>query len=236
MKKLFLLLLFALFCLNGVAQDLIVKNDGSVVKCKVAEIKETSISYKKWSNLNGPLYNIAISEIVSINFENGEIEYFKKEDKKGPVASIPASSYVPAPSAQGHQNAPTQGMTVPSPNSTNATSSSLYLFDEKAHLLDQAKTRRKTANILNGVALPIGLIVGLGGAFLIKPFFIWIGLGMEVATLVISGCIRSSAGKLERKANMLYKVGQNEFKSGKNKFVASVGLIDNGNFGLLINF
>lgn len=58
------------------AQDVIVKRDGGTVISKVLEIDETSVKYKKASNVDGPTYTIKISEIQSINYENGERETF----------------------------------------------------------------------------------------------------------------------------------------------------------------
>lgn len=58
------------------AQDVIVKKDGSTILSKVLEINSSDIKYKKHSNLNGPTYTIAKSELLSINYENGEKEVF----------------------------------------------------------------------------------------------------------------------------------------------------------------
>lgn len=40
------------------------------------EIGTTEVKYKKWSNLEGPLYSISRSEVLSINYQNGEVEKF----------------------------------------------------------------------------------------------------------------------------------------------------------------
>ena len=60
------------------AQDVIVKKDGSTILSKVYEIGKKEIKYKKFSNLNGPLYNISIKEVFSVNYENGEKDLFDK--------------------------------------------------------------------------------------------------------------------------------------------------------------
>lgn len=67
-----------LLCITGrsVAQDVIVKTDRSTVMSKVLEITSTEIKYKKWNNQDGPTYSISRSEVVSINYENGEVETF----------------------------------------------------------------------------------------------------------------------------------------------------------------
>lgn len=61
------------------AQDVIVKKDGSIIQSKVMEINGVEIKYKKWSNQEGPMYSIIRSEVNSINFQNGEVELFANE-------------------------------------------------------------------------------------------------------------------------------------------------------------
>lgn len=75
------LLLIVLFCasLMSMAQDVIVKKDGTTIQSKVLEISETEIKYKKWSNQDGPLYSIKRSSVDSINYQNGDIELFTSE-------------------------------------------------------------------------------------------------------------------------------------------------------------
>lgn len=58
------------------AQDVIVKRDGSTILSKVMEIGTSEVKYKKYSNPDGPLYTISISELLSINYQNGEKETF----------------------------------------------------------------------------------------------------------------------------------------------------------------
>lgn len=72
------LLAIFLFGLTGTAisQDVILKKDYTTVLSKVLEINNTEIKYKKWSNQDGPTYSISRSEVVSINYQNGDVEKF----------------------------------------------------------------------------------------------------------------------------------------------------------------
>ena len=74
MKKLSLLIVLLCVSFVTIAQDVIVKKDGSTIQSKVMEINETEIKYKKWSNQDGPLYSIKSNEVYSISFQNGEVE------------------------------------------------------------------------------------------------------------------------------------------------------------------
>lgn len=83
-KVLIILICCAFFAVS--AHDTIVLKDGTLINSIVSEISETSIKYKKASNPNGPNYTISIDKVLSINFENGEIERFEsassQEDNK----------------------------------------------------------------------------------------------------------------------------------------------------------
>lgn len=70
MKHLFALAML-LCTINCVAQDVIVKNNGSTVVCRVVEVNNSEVVYKKWSDLNGSNYIMNISDVTSINYENG---------------------------------------------------------------------------------------------------------------------------------------------------------------------
>ena len=75
MKKILFLLLL-LSSTSAFAQDVIVKKDGATILSKVIEIGTSEVKYKKFSNQNGPTYTIRISDILSINYQNGEREEF----------------------------------------------------------------------------------------------------------------------------------------------------------------
>lgn len=75
MKHLVILMLF--LSVEVAAQDVIVKKDGSTILSKVLEVNTDNIKYKKFSNQNGPTYTIGKSEIMSINYENGDRDSFE---------------------------------------------------------------------------------------------------------------------------------------------------------------
>lgn len=71
MKQLLVFLL--LLCSASVsAQDVIVKKDGSTIVCRVVELTDSEISYKKWSDLNGSNYVMNRTDASAINYENGK--------------------------------------------------------------------------------------------------------------------------------------------------------------------
>ncbi len=78
-----------LFCfLTGVAQDIIIKRDGSQLTGKVLEITETVVKYKKADNPDGPLYSISVDDIVRINYENGNADIFVDDTTTTPASVL----------------------------------------------------------------------------------------------------------------------------------------------------
>ncbi len=85
MKKILIVSALGLFFTTISAQDVIVMKNGSTILSKVIEVNTSDIKYKKHSNINGPTYIIEISEIMSVNYENGEKDTF--ENKKAKTTS-----------------------------------------------------------------------------------------------------------------------------------------------------
>lgn len=85
MKKSFMSLI-VFFAANTFAQDIIVKKDGSTIMSKVLEIGTSEIKYKKFSNKQGPTYTIATTDVMAINYENGEKEDFQKTKEENTIS------------------------------------------------------------------------------------------------------------------------------------------------------
>lgn len=79
MKKSVLVALASLLSLSASAQDIIVKKDGTTITAKVTDIGAQEVKYKKWSNQDGPTYTIAVSELLAINYKNGEKDTFNSQ-------------------------------------------------------------------------------------------------------------------------------------------------------------
>lgn len=58
------------------AQDIIHTYDSVPIKAKILEIGDDHMYYKTWDNLDGPLYNMSLSRVVKIVFENGTTKTF----------------------------------------------------------------------------------------------------------------------------------------------------------------
>lgn len=87
-------ILFMLFILLGInrvfSQDTIRFLNNTIKVVKVTEINVDDIKYKRFDNLDGPLYVSSKSEIESIKFSNGLVETFKPSENK-PQVAVPAA-------------------------------------------------------------------------------------------------------------------------------------------------
>lgn len=85
------IILGLLCCTSVFAQDIIIKKDFSIIKSKVVEVASSIVKYKKYSNIDGPIYTIEAKDIIAINYENGEKDVFehKEQSIKNELKVIP---------------------------------------------------------------------------------------------------------------------------------------------------
>jgi hypothetical protein len=72
MKRLILFAILFIVSYAAKAQDIIVMRNADEVMAKVTSITQDQVTYKRWSNLDGPTYTISKSQIFYIKYENGE--------------------------------------------------------------------------------------------------------------------------------------------------------------------
>uniref|UniRef100_UPI004056D689 hypothetical protein n=1 Tax=Alistipes sp. TaxID=1872444 RepID=UPI004056D689 len=75
-----LLLLFFINIESLQAQDIITFCDGSKVEAKIVEVTQTEIRYKKFRNIDGPLYTISQGKVDNIMYKNGDVEQYGQKD------------------------------------------------------------------------------------------------------------------------------------------------------------
>lgn len=62
------------------SQDVITKTDGTDIQAQVLEVGKTEIRFKKWDNLEGPIFTELKSELLMIRYKNGTKDTFAKEN------------------------------------------------------------------------------------------------------------------------------------------------------------
>lgn len=88
MKKIILTVaaVFAMTFAN--AQDLITKKSGEDIKSKVLEVSTSEIKFKKYENLNGPIFTLLKSDVLLIIYENGTKDVFNEVNMPNDKVSI----------------------------------------------------------------------------------------------------------------------------------------------------
>ena len=80
MKKFtFSIMLIMLSALLAQGQDLITKVNGEDIYAKIIEVGQSEIKYKRFDNLEGPIFTVAKREVLMVRYENGTKDIFSTE-------------------------------------------------------------------------------------------------------------------------------------------------------------
>lgn len=69
------------------AQDVIILEGNDSIVAKVLSIGTSEINYRRWNNLEGPIYSISVSDVFAIRYSNGTYDYFSKNIDNRQVVS-----------------------------------------------------------------------------------------------------------------------------------------------------
>lgn len=61
------------------AQDLIITKDKEQIQAKILEVSEDEVRYKKILYQDGPIFKLDIDDILTIAYENGDVEVYDEE-------------------------------------------------------------------------------------------------------------------------------------------------------------
>ena len=78
--------------LPTLGQDVITKKDAEEIQALVELIGEETITYKLWSNPNGPSYVIRKNEVLFIKYQNGAKEVFNTSSATTPASGVIGST------------------------------------------------------------------------------------------------------------------------------------------------
>lgn len=77
MKKIISILgMILILCCTINAQDIITTKNGNEIKVIVTKVAANVVEYKKWTNQNGPIYEMNKKDIFMIKYKNGEKDVF----------------------------------------------------------------------------------------------------------------------------------------------------------------
>lgn len=77
MKNFIMLLLPLTLPVMAYSQDIIITKKTEKIEAKIVEVSSNEIKYKKLNNLEGPTFILSSSEIVTVIYENGEVQVFE---------------------------------------------------------------------------------------------------------------------------------------------------------------
>jgi len=141
MKQLLFILLAIIFNVSlSFSQDIITTKTGEDILGKITEITKTEVKYKKFDNLDGPLYTMLKSDILMIRYENGSKEIFSDEPKDNAVSP----SYQP----QGQPDAV---------SSVDKVNRDKLFYAGKAEKYRKRKNTGATLTVLGGVLFVVGV-------------------------------------------------------------------------------
>lgn len=78
--------------LFATAQDVIFLGANDSIVARVLSVGTSEITYKKWSNLEGPDYSISINQIAAIRYVNGTYDFFNKNSTNSPQETFPSAN------------------------------------------------------------------------------------------------------------------------------------------------
>jgi len=86
MKRILIVITLLLVVGSLNAQDKIYFKDGSTIEAKVLVVSESNIQYKKFDNQSGPTFEIGLSNVNMIIYENGSHQMFNEESDESTIS------------------------------------------------------------------------------------------------------------------------------------------------------
>ena len=210
MKRLLLCFICLLLGCVLYAQDIITQKDGTDIQAKVTEVGISQISYKKYSNLDGPTYIINKDDILMITYENGEREIYTSNNETTKKSSLPQGLMT--------YNSWSGKVSIGGVTVENETLK-LYLSPEDYRIYKNGKTTSTIGGVVGVIgAIPFGWCLGEWAA----------GVEPNTDILIASGIV--TAGGL-----IVSAIGENNMKKVIHKYNSSLVFMPTINFGVSTN-
>ena len=92
MKKITLIVAALFVAVSALAQDVIVTKDSRRINAKVTEVNVDNIRYKQFDNQDGSVYTLPKSDIVTILYQNGQVENYGAGSSPASTSAVAVSS------------------------------------------------------------------------------------------------------------------------------------------------
>ncbi|MBR0025034.1 MAG: hypothetical protein IJP59_10585 [Muribaculaceae bacterium] len=87
MKKILFIVLALMISMGVLADDVIVLTDATEINCKIVEVGDGYIKYKRSDNPNGPTFNQNTKGVFYVKYENGEKVNYNTKSATGTASS-----------------------------------------------------------------------------------------------------------------------------------------------------
>ena len=64
------------------SQDVITKKTGEDIQSKIIEVTQNEVKFKKFDNIDGPIFSMLKSEILMVRYKNGTKDIFNNSEEK----------------------------------------------------------------------------------------------------------------------------------------------------------
>lgn len=134
MKNLIILSILIFITSNfAIGQDIITKKTGEDIEAKVIEITIDEVKFKKWNNLDGPIFGIYKSDVLIIRYKNGTKDIFSSESKSDQnITSEPSFS-------KGANNMPINSNRIDNSDQKNNLKSTQDIANQSTDLFNDGK-------------------------------------------------------------------------------------------------
>jgi len=89
----FILIFFACSFTRSMAQDTLIMTNGNIIPAKILEVSTEEVRYKRFDNLEGPVFITKTGEINKIKYQGGNTDILNKP--AAPVVTAPVDPYPP---------------------------------------------------------------------------------------------------------------------------------------------
>ena len=209
------------------AQDVIITKDSRRIRAKVTEVNVNDVKYKSFTNLNGPTYTIPKNDIVSIEYQNGEIDTFVRASTPSRANTSRTSPTFSQPPLTYRNGVRLDGVRL-KPNDVR------MVMEEDPDALYTYNKGRKLGSIAFGLSYAGGAMIGVNLGLLIAdedPIPVLYALG---GASITAGFILAfiADGKIKQSVS-IYNSGQRRYSAVP--YQINFGLTQTG-VGFTMNF
>lgn len=240
-----LTLLASVFAVS--AQDIIVTNDGDAISAKVLELTDTSIKYKNFSNQQGPTFELPISQVKSLIYENGRKVTFEPQATQQVAQPTQPTQPNPQPQTTNNQARPYSQM------QQQTAQSDAELMRQYKTAFSDPYSKAKRLRTIGWVGGSVFFLSGVIAAAITaedtsdSDFFLYGGTGLVVGTIWCTAFnLAANHQKKKARSYNIYSstlMEQELFNAGNSNLCAGVDMLTDSytknraiGVGLRLNF